>query len=237
MKKKMDILYEDKELLVINKPAKLLTISTAKEKEHTLYFEASQYIKKQNPKNKIFIVHRLDKDTSGIVIFAKNESIKQKLQQNWNQCAKIREYLAIVEGKVNPNEGEIINYLKESKTLQVYDTQNPKTGKKTITQYQVLEKTNAYSLLKITIQTGKKNQIRVAMASIGHPITGDKKYQAQKNPYGRLALHASKLLMIHPITKKEYLFTSKIPKEWQRDFAKAIIKYETEKNNNNSKLG
>ncbi|MCI8575404.1 MAG: RNA pseudouridine synthase [Bacilli bacterium] len=225
MKKKLDIIHEDKELLVINKPSKLLTISTEKEKYHTLFYEASSYIKKQNPRNKIFIVHRLDKDTSGIVVFAKNESLKQALQINWDKLASVREYLAIVEGVIKEKEGTIKNYLKETKTLQVFDTKNPKEGKLAITNYQVLETNKVYSLLKINIKTGRKNQIRVALSSIGHPIVGDKKYQSQKNPYGRLALHASKLKLIHPKTNQEYLFLSKIPKEFERDFKNGIERY------------
>ncbi len=224
--KKLQILYEDKELLILNKPAKQLTISTTNKKENTLYRKASAYVKKQHPKNKVFIVNRLDKDTSGIVVFAKNEALKRALQDNWDFCAKSREYIAIVEGKVKEESGEIINYLKETKTLQVYDTKNPKTGKKAITKYQVLEKNKAYSLLKINILTGRKNQIRVAFASIGHPITGDKKYHAQKNPYGRLALHASNLILIHPKTKQEYIIKSPVPKEWKRDFEKGMNEYE-----------
>lgn len=226
MSKKMDILYEDKELLVINKPPKLLTVATEKEKNRTLYHEASTYVKKQNPKNKIFIVHRLDKDTSGVVLFAKNEKIKQMLQNNWEKCAEIREYLAVVEGNVKKKKGTIINYLKESKTFQVYDTKNPKLGKKAITTYQVLEANKSYSLLKINIHTGRKNQIRIALQSIGHPIVGDKKYESKKNPYRRLGLHAIKLEITNPKTKKTYQFYSKIPKEWKRDFPKGVEKYE-----------
>lgn len=218
MKKKLDLVYEDKELLVINKPAKLLTISTEKEKYRTLYHEASEYIKKQNPHNKIFIVHRLDKDTSGIVVFSKNENLKHVLQENWEKLAIEREYIAIVEGNVKQSKGIIKNYLKETKTFQVFDTKNPKTGKLAITEYQVLDKNNAYSLLKIHIKSGRKNQIRVALSSIGHPIVGDKKYFSKKNPYGRLALHANRLVLIHPRTKKELTFLTKIPKEFQRDF-------------------
>lgn len=227
MKKKLDLIYEDKEILVINKPSKQLTIATAKEKEHTLYHEVSEYVKKQYPKNKIFIVHRLDKDTSGIVLFSKNEPLKHLLQKDWDKLITNREYIAIVEGKIKKNQGTIINYLKENKTLQVYDTKNPKTGKKAITNYKVLEKNAAYSMLKINIQTGRKNQIRVALSSIGYPIVGDKKYGSQKNPYKRLALHASKLTLIHPKTKKEYIFQSKIPKEWKTTFPKGVETYET----------
>ena len=231
MKKKLDIIFENKELLVINKPAKLLTIATEKEKERTLFYEASMYVKKQNPKNKVFIVHRLDKDTSGIVIFAKNEKLKRKLQDNWDQCAIVREYLAVVQGNLENPKGTIINYLKESKTLQVFDTKNPKTGKKAITEYEVLEQRSSDALLKIKIKTGRKNQIRVALSSISHPIIGEKKYQSTKNSYGRLALHASKLLLIHPITRQKYTFISKIPKEWKNDFGKGLGAYEQENTN------
>ena len=224
--KKMDIIYEDKELLVINKPTKLLTIATEKEKIKTLYHEARTYIKKQNPKNKIFVVHRLDKDTSGIVIFAKNEALKLLLQNNWNEYAKNREYIAIVEGNVKKKCGTIVNYLKETKTLQVYDTKNPKVGKKCVTMYEILATNSLYTLLKIKIETGRKNQIRIALSSIGHPIVGDKKYNSKKNPYGRLALHSSRLLLIHPKTKKEYCFISQIPKEWKKDWKVGIENYE-----------
>ncbi len=229
-KKKMDIIYEDKELLVINKPSKLLTIATEKEKEHTLYYEASMYVKKQNPKNKIFIVHRLDRDTSGIVVFAKNELLKKSLQSNWENLAQKREYLAIVEGKFKRKKDTLINYLKESKTLQVYDTKNPQKGKKAITNYEVLEEANTYTLIKVNIETGRKNQIRVAFANIGHPILGDKKYQSNKNPYGRLALHASTLKLKHPRNKKTLQFFSKAPREWKRDFKTGIEEYEKEIN-------
>lgn len=226
MHKKMDIIYEDKEFLVINKPTKLLTISTEKEKVRTLYHEARTYVKKQNPKNKIFIVHRLDKDTSGIVLFVKNEALKLALQNNWEKYAFQREYLAIVEGRVNESHKEIINYLKESKTLQVYDTKDSQSGKKAVTIYDILEASSTYTLLKVRIKTGRKNQIRVALSSVGHPIVGDKKYESKKNPYGRLGLHASYLKIIHPKTKKEYSFYSKVPKEWKRDFKEGVEVYE-----------
>ena len=226
----MDILYEDKEFLVINKPSKFLTIATEKEKNHTLYHEASEYVKKQNPKNKIFILHRLDKDTSGIIVFAKNEKIKQAMQQNWENLVTKREYIAIIEGKLEKKKDTIINYLNSTKTLHVYDTKNQFIGKKSITHYEVLEKNSIGTMITINIDTGRKNQIRVALSSINHPIIGDKKYGSQKNNYGRLALHATKLSWIHPTTKKTYQFIAKIPKEWKKDFKKGIETYEKETN-------
>jgi 23S rRNA pseudouridine1911/1915/1917 synthase len=216
-RKKMDIIYEDKELLVINKPSGLLTVATEKEHINTLYHEAREYVKKQNPKNKIFIVHRLDKDTSGIVVFAKNEKLKFSLQNNWENVAKTREYYAILCGCPTKKTGRIENFLKESKTLQVYNT-NKKDGKLAITDYEIIKNNKEYSLAKINILTGRKNQIRVAMSSINCPIAGDKKYNAKKNPYRRVCLHATKLVLIHPITHKEYIFLCPFPQIFDKIF-------------------
>ncbi len=221
-KKKMDILYEDKELLVVNKKAGLLTIATEKEKWHTLYHEAREYVKKQNPKNKIFIVHRLDKDTSGIVVFAKNEKVKKDLQDHWNEIANGREYLAIVEGSIQKTKDTIKSYLVENKMHQVHSTK--KGGALAITNYEVLGKNKAYTLLKINIETGKKNQIRVSLSELGHPIVGDKKYGSKKNPMGRMGLHASKLIVNRK--NKEYKWIAKIPVEFKRMFEREIEKYE-----------
>ena len=166
----MDIIYEDKELLVINKPPKKLTIATDKKEMNTLYREAREYVKKQNPKNKIFIVHRLDKDTSGVVVFAKNEKVKQILQSKWNKFE--REYLVIVEG-ILKGKNKLKSYLKESKTLEVYSTKNPKEGSLAITNYESISTNKSYSLLKVNIETGKRNQIRVQLSDINHPIVGE----------------------------------------------------------------
>ncbi|MBQ9833945.1 MAG: RluA family pseudouridine synthase [Bacilli bacterium] len=207
--KKLDIIYEDKELLVVNKPTKKLTIATEKNKYNTLYHEAREYVKKQNPKNKIFIVHRLDEQTSGIVLFAKNEKLKYLLQKNWQKYD--REYIALVEGKLI-GKGTVKSYLKESKTLQVYSTNDSKLGKLAITNYESIQSNKNYSLVKINIETGRKNQIRVHLSDLGHPIVGDKKYNAKTNILNRLGLHANKLEIIHPLTKKKLIFEAKLPK-------------------------
>jgi len=223
MKKKMDIIYEDKEFLVINKPTKLLTVGTEKIKDHTLYHEASDYVKKKYPKNKVFIVNRLDKGTSGIVVFAKNEETKRWAQDHWNTVAKTREYLAIVEGKVPKKKDTLKSFLKEDKTLKVYETTD-KSGRLAIIHYEVLKSTKAYSLLKIRIDTGRKNQIRVQLAGIGHPIIGDKKYGSVKNPLGRLGLHASYLELKNKASSLK-LF-AKIPREWKNIFEREVTLYE-----------
>ncbi len=229
-KKKMDIIYEDKEFLVINKPSGLLTIATEKEKIKTLYHEARTYIKKQNPKNKIFIVHRLDKETSGIVVFAKNEKLKNKLQEHWNDYVKNREYLAIVEGKMTKKKETLTYYLKESKTHQVFIS-DEKNGKKATTHFSLLANNKAYSLLKINLETGRKNQIRVSLNEYGHPIIGDKKYDSTKNPIGRLGLHATLLEL--EINQKKYKWCAKVPENFKKMFENVIETYEI--NFNNSK--
>ena len=188
----------------------MLTIATEKKEEHTLYREASAYVKKQYPKNKIFIVHRLDKDTSGIVIFAKNQDTKNELQNNWDKVK--REYIAIVEGKVPKQKDVLKSYLVEDKTYNVYSTKDPKKGKLAITEYEVLKQNNNFSLLKINIKTGRKNQIRVQLSDIGHPIVGDKKYKSKTNILKRLALHANL------IEYKDYHFETKYPKEFNKIF-------------------
>lgn len=218
MKKKLDILYEDKNLLILNKPAKVLTIGTDKDKIHNLYFEASMYVKKQHPKNKVFIVNRIDRDTSGIVVFAKNENLKKELQNHWQEWAKNREYIGIVEGAVKENNGLIKNYLIEDKRLFVHETKDSKKGSLAITRYQVIKRTNVYTMLKINIETGRKNQIRVHLKGIGHPLIGDKKYGSLKNPLSRMGLHASKLELYIPILKKRIIVESKVPKEFEKIF-------------------
>ena len=208
--KKIDILYEDKEIIVVNKPAGLLCISTEKQKEKTMYHMVSTYLKKSNPRSKVYIVHRLDKDTSGIVVFAKNVSMKLALQNNWNEIVTKRGYVALVEGNVEKDKGVVKSYLKETKTLLVYST-NDKSGKLAITEYRKLICNSLYTLLDINIKTGRKNQIRVHMKDIGNVIVGDKKYGAKQNPIRRLCLHANVLEFIHPLNKKKLYFETDIP--------------------------
>lgn len=213
-KDRLDIIYEDKEIIVVNKPTHLLTIGTEDEKFNTLYYKVSEYVKKKHKSNKIFIVHRLDKDTSGIVLFAKTQEIKDALQDDWNNLCKTREYTAVVEGKVEKS-GRIEQYLKETKTLLTYVSKN-KDGKLAITNYEPIKTSKAYSVVKINIETGRKNQIRVAMNSINHPIVGDKKYGSTKNPVRRVCLHASLLEVKHPFKNYTFKFEAKLPKEFKQ---------------------
>ena len=208
--KDINILYEDDDLLVINKPAGLLTIGTAKEKDFTLFHFASNYVKEKNKNNKIFIIHRLDKETSGIVIFAKNQKAKNLFQNSWDKNVLFRGYYAIVEGKLKSKEGTIKSYLTENNEYMVYST-NSKEGKLAITDYKVVKDNNKYSLLDINIKTGRKNQIRVHMSENGNIIVGDKKYGSNINPINRMALHAYKLELIDPRTNKKLSFKTNMP--------------------------
>ncbi len=217
-KKKLDIIYEDKEILVINKPSGMLTVSTPNEKEKTLFHEASSYVKKSNPKNKIFIIHRLDKDTSGIVMFAKNQSVKYNYQNAWDSLVLKRKYVAVIEGILEKKQASIKSYLKETKTLMVYSTNDKKDGKLAITNYKVIKSNDKYSLLDIEIKTGRKNQIRVHMSDIGNPILGDKKYGNKKSFSKRLMLHAYNLEILNPKTKRKMIFSCNVPKQFLKLF-------------------
>lgn len=210
MNKKLDIIYEDKDLLVINKKHSLLTVSTEKEKEKTLYREVSAYLKQKYGKNRCFVVHRLDKGTSGIIIFAKSMEIKELLQNNWENLVSLREYIGIVEGIPNPKEAKLKDYLAENKMYKVY-VSNKENGKLAITKYRVISSNNGLSLVVFQLETGRKNQIRAQMENFKHPILGDRKYGSNKNPIRRMALHANKLSLIHPRTKELLEFETSVP--------------------------
>ncbi len=205
-----DIIFEDSHIIVVNKPSGLLTVSTPKEKEKTLFHIVSEYLKSKDPRAKVFIVHRLDKDTSGIVVMAKDLKTKNLLQENWNEYVLLREYIAVVVGQPKNSEGTIKQYLKETKTNLVYASKG-KDGKEAITNYKVIKSNDKYSLLDINIETGRKNQIRVALSSINTPILGDKKYGDLKNNEDRLYLHANRLKMYYPVIKKNILFETEVP--------------------------
>ena len=210
-----DILFEDDHIIVVNKPSGLLTIATNKEKEKTLYHIVREYLVSKNKNAKVFIVHRLDKDTSGIVLFAKDEKTKNKLQENWNEYVSLREYIAVVHGTLKKKEDRIVEYLKETKTNLVYTTKKD-DGKEAITNYKVLKENNQYSLVSIFLETGRKNQIRVAFQSLKNPIVGDKKYGDKNDLENRLYLHANRLKIYYPEIKKEILFETATPNEFKK---------------------
>lgn len=209
--KNIDIIYEDKDIIVINKPSGLLTVATEKEKNKTAYHLVMEYLKKKNKNNKIFIIHRLDKDTSGIIMFSKNERAKHLYQDNWNDIVKKRCYYAVIDGKMENKEGTIKSYLKENGNM-VYSVKD-RSGKLAITEYKVLKERKNISLLDINLKTGRKNQIRVHMKENKTPILGDLKYGEKSKLINRLALHAYKLELINPVTKKLLIFEASMPNE------------------------
>ena len=209
-KDKLKILFEDKHLLIVYKKSGIPTIKSDNYKNN-LYSEVYDYLHKKN--QRVFVVHRLDADTSGIVVFAKSEKVKDNLQLNWNNVH--REYIAIVHGNIN-DKGTIKSYLKETKTLYTYST-NDKSGKESITNYEKLDFKNNLSLIKVVIDTGRKNQIRVHMKDNNTPILGDHKY-GKKDGYRNMMLLANRIFFIHPITRERIDIDLGIPEEYKRLF-------------------
>lgn len=202
------ILYEDKDILVVDKPSGLLSVDKDEEtKEKNLFEILEYYVKKRNHNNKLFVVHRLDKDTSGIILFAKTDKLRETLQDNWNELA-VRDYYAVVVGKTKDKE-TLKSYLKENDKHITYSS---KDGKLAITEYKKIKGNNDYSLLDINIKTGRRNQIRVQLRDINHPIVGDTKYGLKDKTAKRMMLHAYKLKIKNPVTNKILEFTSDIPK-------------------------
>jgi 23S rRNA pseudouridine1911/1915/1917 synthase len=208
----LKIVHEDQYLIVIDKQAGLLSIATDREKDKTAYSILSRHVKLENPKNKIFVVHRLDRETSGIMMFARNQETQELLQKGWQNIIFERNYVAVVEGRVEKNEGTIESWLKESKTMTMFSESEPEEGIRAITHYKVLKQNEDYSLLEIRLDTGRKNQIRIHMKENGHSIIGDKKYGGSKSPIKRLGLHAQKLSFKHPVYKTDLSFVSPVPR-------------------------
>lgn len=206
-----DLLYEDDDLIVINKPSGLLSERTRNQKDQTAFALMKEYCKRK--KERAYLVHRLDQETSGVMMFVKKERLYEELTHHWNDYVKARHYIAVVEGKMN-GKGHIENYLDENKGQTVYITK--KGGKKAITNYRVLKSNTRYSLVSVEILTGRKNQIRVHMASLHHPISGDRKYGGHPNSIHRLALHQDVFAFEHPFTHQVMRFEAKMPTDFNK---------------------
>jgi len=207
----LEILYEDKDILVVDKPAGLLTVGTETNKTRTAYYILTDYVRKGclKSRNRIFIVHRLDQWTSGVLIFAKSEEVKMLLQAQWKETEK--KYIAVVHGRLTKKEGIISSYLAENKAYVVYSTNDAAKGKLAHTAYKVLKEAKQFSLLEINLLTGRKNQIRVHLADKEHPVVGDRKYGKSDEEYKRLALHSKSISFKHPASGKRMIFESKVP--------------------------
>lgn len=209
---RLKIVYEDEDLIVVNKGYGLLSMGTErKQKDLTAYSALRDYVKKINPANKIFIVHRLDRDTSGLMMFAKRIEAQETMRHNWNNMVLERTYVAVLEGVMEEDSGVIRSRLAENSQYEVYTTHKADEGKLAVTRYRVLARGSGYTLAEFSLDTGRKNQIRVHAKDLGHPIVGDRKYGAKSSPIGRLALHARTLRFAHPTTRKDMRFELPTP--------------------------
>jgi 23S rRNA pseudouridine1911/1915/1917 synthase len=205
------LLYEDQDLLVVDKPAGLLSIAAGVEREKTAYWILSEYLRQKGEKRRPAAVHRLDRDTSGLMVFAKSGTVKKKLMENWDSAVARRQYIALAEGEFprnkggGPDEGIIDEPLGEDRGGRVIVKAG---GKRAITRWKLLARGKGCSLLSLELETGRRNQIRAHLFFLGHPIAGDKKYGAKTNPLGRLALHAETLSFYHPSDGRLMEFSS-----------------------------
>lgn len=209
--RRLKIVYEDNDIIVVNKGYGLLSMGNDKNPDGTAYSILRDYVKWADPRNKIFIVHRLDRDTSGLMMFAKSEEAKRRMQHNWNNMVLNRTYVAVVEGALDEPAGTVRSYLAETSQYEVFSTDDPARGQLAVTRYRTLKTGGGFSLVELELDTGRKNQIRVHMHDLGHPITGDRKYGAEASPIRRLALHARTLRFVHPMTREIMDFSTPVP--------------------------
>lgn len=209
---RLQLVYEDEYVVVVNKGYGLLSVSRGAAKpETTAYNIVKNYLKECDSRQKVFIVHRLDRDTSGLMMFAKTPEAKEAMQHNWNNMVLERKYVAVVEGNVENDEGVIRSYLGETSAHEVFSTQDPQQGKLAVTRYKVLARGQGRSLVEYSLDTGRKNQIRVHSRELGNPIVGDRRYGASQSPIGRLCLHARTLRFVHPQSRNDMNFQLPVP--------------------------
>lgn len=213
---RVKIIYEDDDFIAVDKPVGLLSVESDTEGE-CAFSQVLALLQSRDKNARPFILHRIDKETSGVLLFAKNIKIHSMLKMNWNESVTLRQYHAVCEGRFEQREGTVVSYLKENANNLVYVTQDP-TGQKAITRYTVVEENEQFSLLRVEIDTGRKNQIRVQMKSIGHGVVGDEKYGSEKNPLGRLGLHASAIAFVHPVTKELIKINAPLPQGFRKLF-------------------
>lgn len=216
---KLRIIFEDEYLVVVEKKEGLLTVCTGDNDETTAFSILKNHVRKSSPQNRIYVVHRLDRETSGVIMFAKNKEVQLILQENWHRIVTRRIYVALVEGKMEKEQDTIVTWLKENeKSLKIHSSETDNGGQQAITHYRCVKSNDNYSLLEIELETGRKNQIRVHMQGINHPIVGDKKYGAGMSPIGRLGLHARLLAFYHPITTEVISFETQVPRNFLNIF-------------------
>ena len=206
----LKILYEDAYIIVVEKKEGLLSVATERQKERTAQHILNEYVKRIHKGNRIYVVHRLDRETSGIMMYAKDEKTQHTLRDNWHDLVRDRRYVTIVQGEMEQDEGTVCSWLTDRK-LYVSSSPTDDGGKYSVTHYHTIKRANGFSLLELQLETGRKNQIRVHMQSLGHPVVGDERYGCEMNPLGRLALHAFKLCFYHPVTHEWMEFETPYP--------------------------
>jgi RluA family pseudouridine synthase len=206
------IIFEDETIIVADKPAGLLTMATDRERSKTAYAFLREYLNRKKPPERLFIVHRLDREVSGLLVFAKTIEAKERLQSQFKNHTAGRRYVAVVEGRVKPDDLTIRSYLAENAAYRVYSTANKKLGKLAVTHVHVVKRNPKTTFVEVRLETGRKHQIRVHLAEHGHPVAGDKNYGSGFNPLGRLALHGTHLEFKHPVTGEPMSFDAPYPK-------------------------
>lgn len=214
--RELNIVFIDEDLIVINKPSGLLTISAGKESRRTAYSMLHNYVKTEDPENKLFVVHRLDRETSGLLLFARSEPVKRAIQENWKTTIGERTYVGVVEGRLDPPKGTVNSWLRESKALITYSSQQPDGGRNAVTHYKKITGNEDFTLVQFNLETTVKHQIRVHMQDMKHPIMGDAKYGATTDPIKRMGLHAKVLAFVHPVTGKKCRFDTGIPNQFMK---------------------
>ena len=217
----LKIVYEDAYVIVVEKTEGLLSVNTERQKERTAYSILNEYVQRTNKRSRVYIVHRLDRDTSGLMMFAKDEKTQRVLRDNWHDIVTDRRYVAVVTGELEKNYDTVTSWLTD-KTLYVANSTYDDGGQKSITHYRTIKRGNGLSLVELDLETGRKNQIRVHMQSLGHPLIGDGRYGGDiaPNPIGRLALHAFKLNFYHPVTNQLMEFDTPYPPAFKKLFLK-----------------
>ena len=212
---RIKLVYEDNDIIVVDKGYGVLSTAAGKPSDDTVYNIVKKYARGFSDKANVYVVHRLDRDTSGLMLLTRTKQARDKLISNWNNMVLDRKYIAIVEGKVEQKEGTVKSFLAENPdTFEMYSTDDKKLGRLAVTRYRVIKQGNRFAMVEMEIKTGRKNQIRVHMHDLGNPVSGDRKYGGHPSPINRIALHATTLTIVHPTTGKAVTFTSPAPENF-----------------------
>ncbi len=214
---RIKLIFEDNDIIVVDKGYGVLSTAAGKPSDDTVYNIVKKYARGFSDKANIYVVHRLDRDTSGLMLLTRTKQARDKLINNWNNMVVERKYIAVVEGKVEQKEGTVKSFLAENPdTYEMYSTDDKKIGRLAVTRYRVIKQGSRFAMVELEIKTGRKNQIRVHMHDLGNPVSGDRKYGGHPSPINRIALHATTLTIVHPITGKAVTFTSPIPENFNK---------------------